>query len=289
VQLGIGASLGGKRLFPPDNPWNEDISKKPVDPKSEVYIRSIGFDSPLHPDFGKAACDGPAGIPYVVVPGRQQRVPVTFEEAEESDRGPYPIPPDAPVEGGRHSEGDRHVLVIDRDNWKLYELFAARPEGDGWKAGSGAIWNLKSNRLRTLGWTSADAAGLPIFPGLVRADEVFEQGAIRHALRFTCRRTQRAFVYPARHFASRATAENLPPMGMRARLKASFELSGFAPENRVILKALQRYGMLLADNGRDWFLTGVPDPRWRDAKLSELKRVRGRDFEVVETGPLVTK
>ena len=289
VQLGIGASLGGRRVFPPDNPWNEDVSQKPVDPNSAVLVEAIGRDAPLVPDFGRAERDSDVGIPYVVVPGRQRRVPVTFEYADESDKGPYPIPPDAPVEGGRNSRGDRHVLAIDRDNWKLYELFAAYPEGDGWKAGSGAVWNLNSNRLRTKGWTSADAAGLPVFPGLVRADEVFEQGAIRHALRFTCRRTRRAYVFPARHFASRATAANLPPMGMRVRLKAQVEASRFSPEARVIVRALQTYGMFLADNGQNWFLSGVPDPRWTNSKLAELKRIRGRDFEVVQMGALVTR
>jgi hypothetical protein len=289
VRLGVNASLGGKRVFPPDNPWNQDISQAPVDPNSARIIGRIGADKPLHPDFGTVWQGVPNGIPYVVVPGTQPRVPVRFRYAEESDPGPYPIPPDAPIEGGPHSKGDRHVLVIDRDHWKLYELFAAYPEGRGWRADSGAVFDLSSNRLRPAGWTSADAAGLPIFPGLVRYDEVFEQKEIRHALRFTVQRTRRAYVFPARHFASRWTDPDLPPMGMRVRLRADFDLSGFAPECQVILRALQRYGMFVADNGGDWFLSGAPDPRWNDDHLHQLHRVRGRDFEVLRMGPVTTR
>jgi hypothetical protein len=289
VQLGVGASLGGKRLFPADNPWNKDISQKPVDPNSDLLIASIGSAKPVHADFGSAPRNGNIGIPYVVVPGTQRKVRVQFEYDDESDRGPYPLPTDAPIEGGPNSDGDRHVLVIDRDNWKLYELFAARREEKGWQAVSGAVFNLDSNRLRTIGWTSADAAGLPIFPGLVRADEVFEQKTIAHALRFTCKRSRRAFVFPARHFASKLTDDNLPPMGMRVRLKAGFNVGGFSPEVRVILTALQKHGMFLADNGSDWYLSGVPDPRWRDERLKELRQVRGRDFEVVQMEQIITR
>jgi len=288
---GHNASLGGKRVFPPDNPWNKDISRDPVAPNSDALIASIGLDKSLHPDFGTVWSGAPNGIPYVVVPGTQPKVPVIFEYAGESDPGPYPIPPDAPIEGGPDAKGDRHVLVIDRDNWKLYELFAAYPEEGGkrWRAGSGAIFDLNSNKMRPAGWTSADAAGLPIFPGLVRYDEVMEQKAIRHALRFTCTRTRRAYVYPARHFASRHTDLNLPPMGMRVRLKASFDISGFPPAAQVILTALKRYGMMVADNGGDWFLSGAPDPRWNDDDLQTLKRVKGRDFEVVKMDELATR
>jgi hypothetical protein len=289
VQLGIGASLGGKRVFPADNPWNEDISGKPVDPNSDRLIRSIGVGTNLHPDFGKAPRDGTIGIPYVVVAGTQRKVPVRFEYAEESDKGPYPIPPNAPVEGGRDSKSDRHVLVIDRDNWKLYELFDARPEGESWFAVSGATFNLNSNRMRTAGWTSADAAGLPIFPGLVRADEVFEQKAITHALRFTCKRSRRAYVYPARHFASKRADPDLPPMGMRVRLKADVNISRFSPEVQVILKALKKHGMFLADNGKDWFISGAPDPRWNDSRLAELTQIKGRHLEVVQMDKIVTE
>jgi hypothetical protein len=209
---------------------------------------------------------------------------VSFDYADESDSGPYPIPAGAPIEGGASSRGDRHVLVIDRDHWKLFELFAAYPIPltHDWTAGSGAVFDLSSNTLRPDGWTSADAAGLPIFPGLVRYDEVVEQGEIRHALRFTVQNTRRAYVYPARHFASSDTSANLPPMGMRVRLKASFDISGFPPSARVILQALKTYGMLVADNGGDWFISGAPDARWNDAELNTLKQVAGSNFEVVE-------
>lgn len=281
--LGPGASLQGRRVFPADNPWNQDVSRMPVDPRSDTILRGIGLDKNLHPDFGTVYDGAPNGIPYVVVPGHQPRVPVRFQYADESDPGPYPIPPDAPIEGGPQARGDRHVLVIDRDRWRLYELFAAYPDpaGRGWRAGSGAIFDLNSNRLRPAGWTSADAAGLPVFPGLVRYDEVVEQRRIPHALRFTCQRTRRAYVPPARHQASRLNDPALPPMGMRVRLKASYDISGFPATARVILEALQRYGMLLADNGSDWYLSGAPDPRWNDDELAALKRVHGRDFEVV--------
>ncbi len=288
ARYGIGASLGGWRPFPADNPWNQDISGLPVDPRSDVLVASIGLDGSLHPDFGTVWQGVPNGIPYVVVRGKQPRVPVRFEYADESDPGPYPIPPNAPIEGGPQGKGDRHILAVDRDDKRLYELFSAYPDGKGWRAGSGAIFNLASNRLRPAGWTSADAAGLPIFPGLVRYDEVMEQKAIRHALRFTCRRTRRAYVSPARHFASRSADPNLPPMGMRVRLRKDFDMRPFPPVARVILTALQKYGMLLADNGGDWYLSGAPDSRWDNEAIATLKRVKGRDFEVVRMGRLVT-
>ncbi|HVH12394.1 MAG TPA: hypothetical protein VM759_05050, partial [Longimicrobium sp.] len=233
----------------------------------------------------------PNGIPYVVVSGGQRRVPVTFGYADESDPGPYPVPADAPVEGGSNGTGDRHVIVIDRDNWKLYELFDAHPVDGGasWRAGSGAVFDLASNALRPAGWTSADAAGLPIFPGLVRYDEVMEQKEIRHALRFTCPVTRRAYVHPARHFASSRTDANLPPMGMRVRLRADFDLRGYPAGVQVILQAMKTYGMLLADNGSGWYVSGAPDPRWNDEELATLHTVRGRDFEVVRMGTIVTQ
>lgn len=289
VGLGAGASLGGRLPFPADNAWNRDISGDPVDPASAALIASCG-DRALHPDFGTVWNGAPNGIPYVVVAGTQGKVPVTFEYASESDPGPYPIPPDAPVEGGPGGTGDRHVLVIDRDAWKLYELFDARPVsgGQSWTAGSGAVFDLGSNALRPAGWTSADAAGLPIFPGLVRYDEVVEQKAIRHALRFTCPVTRRAYVHPARHWASSRTDANLPPMGMRVRLKAGFDVSGFPPSVQVILAAMKKHGMLLADNGSGWYVSGAPDPRWNDAELATLRRVRSTDFEVVRMGTVVT-
>ena len=282
-----GGSLNGRRPFPPDNPWNADVSREPVDPSSSTLIASCGLRN-LHPDFGTVWNGAPNGIPYVLVRGSQPRVPVSFEYADESDPGPYPIPPDAPVEGGPSGTGDRHVLVIDVDAWKLYELFDARPENGGarWRAGSGAVFDLGSNALRPAGWTSADAAGLPIFPGLVRYDEAVEQGRIDHALRFTCPRTRRAYVDPARHYASSDTSSALPPMGMRVRLRASFDTSGFSPEVRVILRAMMRHGMLLADNGSAWYVSGAPDPRWSDARLAELRRVHSSNFEVVRMGAI---
>ena len=283
-------SLGGKRLFPDDNPWNQDISREPVDPNSDNLIATIGKDRPLHPDFGTVYKGAPSGIPYVVVDGKQQKVPVHFEYRDESDPGPYPIPADAPIEGGPDGKGDRHILVLDRDNWKLYELWNAHPDGQGgWKAGSGAIFDLNSNKLRPAGWTSADAAGLPILPGLVRYDEVVEQKAIRHALRFTVVKSRHAYVSPATHFASPIWNESLPPMGMRVRLKADYDLSGFPPEVKVILQALKTYGMFVADNGSNWFISGAPDPRWNDSALRAIKKVKGRDLEVVKMGTTVTK
>jgi hypothetical protein len=283
------ADLAGLSLFPPDNPWNQDISQAPVDANSAALIASIGLDRGLHPDFGTIWNGAPIGIPYVVVDASQPKVPVSFRYADESDPGPYPIPPEAPIEGGPDADGDRHVLIIDRDIQLLYELYAAYPEngGSSWQAGSGAIFDLQSNDLRPERWTSADAAGLPILPGLVRYDEVVEQGAIAHALRFTCRRTRRAFVPPARHFASRLRDPGLPPMGMRVRLRADFPVDPFPAAVQVILTALKSYGMFVADNGSDWFISGAPDPRWNDDELSSLRGVMGRDFEVVHMDGLV--
>jgi hypothetical protein len=286
-----GASLQGRQVFPADNPWNRDISHDPVDPNSEALLKSIGLGKGLHPDFGTTYNGAPNGIPYVLVSGTQPRVPVKFDYADESDPGPYPIPPDAPIEGGPKADGDRHVLVLDRDNWKLYELWDSHPinGGKSWKAGSGAIFDLNSNKLRPAGWTSADAAGLPVFPGLVRYDEVMERKVIAHALRFTCVHTRRAYLPPATHFASNKDDPALPPMGMRVRLKADFDISGFPPEAQVILTALKKYGLILADNGSDWYLSGAPDPRWNDDNLNTLKRVKGSDFEVVKMTGLVTR
>lgn len=286
---GANAGLAGRRVFPADSPWNQEVGKLPVDPNSQALIASIGADTELHPDFGAAWQGKPFGIPYVLVSGKQPRVPVKFEYADESDPGPYPIPPDAPIEGGAEADGDRHVLVIDRDAWVLYEMWSAHPDGKGWKAGSGAIFDLKTNKQRPAGWTSADAAGLPVFAGLARYDEVVEQKAIPHALRFTCRRTRRAYVAPARHWASRDDDPNLPPMGMRVRLRADFDLAGFPPSAKVVLAALQKYGMILADNGSDWYVSGAPDARWKDDDLGALKRVKGSDFEVVKMAEIVTR
>ena len=287
--LGTNASLHGKRLFPADNEWNRDISQDPLDPNSETLISSIGLHKPLHADFGTVWNGAPNGIPYVVVSGNQPKVPVRFEYADESDKGPYPIPANPPIEGGEAGRGDRHILILDRDNWKLYELFSAYKEGNNWRADSGAIFDLKSNALRPAGWTSADAAGLPILPGLVRYDEVVERKAIHHALRFTIVHSRRAYLSPARHFASKNKSPNLPPMGMRVRLKADYNISGFPAEVRVILKALKTYGMFVADNGSDWYVNGAPDPRWNDDALNTLKRVTGSAFEVVKMGEIITR
>lgn len=288
--LGVGASLDGRRPFPADNPWNTDVSAAPVDPASDVLIEACGLRN-LHPDFGTVWNGAPNGIPYIVVEGTQRRVPVTFYYAGESDPGPYPIPPDAPIEGGPGSNGDRHVIVIDRDAWMLYELFDARPVDGGarWTAGSGAIFDLTSNALRPDGWTSADAAGLPIFPGLVRYDEAVELGEIRHALRFTCPLTRRAYVPPARHFASSRSDPELPPMGMRVRLRADFDIAPFPPVVQVILRALKTYGMFLADNGSGWYISGAPDPRWNDVELAALKSVHSSNFEVIRMEGIVTR
>ena len=280
-----------RRFFPADNPWNKDISAEPVDASSDVLIATCGANAQLHPDFGTTWLGSPIGIPYIVVSGNQAKVPVSFYYADESDPGPYPIPADAPIEGGASSDGDRHVLVLDSDNWKLYELFDAHPLNGGaqWTAGSGAVFDLSSNALRPAGWTSADAAGLPILPGLVRYDEVIEQKEIKHALRFTCPTTRRAYVSPARHFASSRTDPSQPPMGMRVRLKSSVNISGFPPNVQVILNALKTYGMFLADNGSSFYLSGAHDMRWSDDELGAMKQLHGRDFEVVKMGPLVTQ
>ncbi|PYS23877.1 MAG: hypothetical protein DMF72_07885 [Acidobacteria bacterium] len=289
--LGSGASLHGTKVFPPDNPWNQEISNAPVDPNSARLIASIGVDAGLHPDFGTVYRGAPNGIPYIVVSGSQPRVPINFTAyGSESDPGPYPVPRNAPIEGGPNSDGDRHVLVIDRDNWKLYEMFGAYPQNNGsWNAKSGAAFDLKSNATRPDGWTSTDAAGLPIFPGLVRYDEVFEQREIRHALRFTIQHSRRGYIFPARHHAGESDNPNLPPMGMRVRLKASFDISTFSQSNQVILRALKKYGMFVADNGSNWFLSGAPDPRWSDDDLGMLKTIKGSNFEVVKMGTVVTK
>ena len=273
-------------VFPKSNPWNRRVDRLPMAANSAEIIRSIGTERGLHPDFGSGLWEGaPIGIPITVVGRRTPRSRVLFEYADESDRGPYPIPRGVPIEGGYRSDGDRHALMVDRDACKLYELYALYPQGRGWRAGSGAIWNLRSNRLRPAGWTSADAAGLPILPGLARYDEV-RRGVIDHALRFTVRRTRRAYVYPARHFASSSDDPSLPPMGLRVRLKAGFDLTGYPRQARVVLTALKRYGMLVADNGSDWYITGSPNPAWRNDDLRTLGRVKGSEFEVVDTSTL---
>jgi hypothetical protein len=276
------------RLFPADNPWNQRVDQAPVRQNSAEMVRAIGVDETVHADFGSGRYQGrPIGIPYTTVSKRQHRVRVKFDYSDESDRGPYPIPRNAPVEGGRSSDGDRHVIVVDRDRCKLYELFAAYPQrgGRSWKAGSGAIWSLKSNKLRPEGWTSADAAGLPILPGLARYEEV-RRGRIDHALRFTVSRSRQAFLYPARHFASDLTDPDLPAMGQRLRLKASFDASAYPRQSRIVLQALKEYGMIVADNGSDWYLSGAPSSGWDNDDLHSLGGVKGSDFEVVDESAL---
>jgi hypothetical protein len=269
--------LAGCPVFPSSNPWNRRVDRLPAASGSATLIASIGRDRPVHADFGSGLWQGrPIGIPYDVVRRTTRRVRVGFDYADESDRGPYPIPRNVHVEGG----SDSHAILVDRDACRLYELYALRRSGAGWRAGSGAIWSLRSNRLRPAGWTSADAAGLPILPGLARF------GAIEHALRFTAERTRRAYIYPARHFASDSTDPALPPMGLRVRLKASFDTTGFPPQSRLVLTALKRYGMILADNGAPWFVSGAPDAHWSNDDLHSLGRVHGSDFEVVDTSSL---
>jgi hypothetical protein len=289
--LGPNADLGGRLLLPAADEWNRDISQDPVDPRSAAIIASIGADKPLHEDFGLVWQGAPGGIPYYVVSGTQAKVPVTFEYADESDPGPYPIPRDAWIEGGPQSDGDRHVLVLDRDHGRLYELFHAFPVSGGasWKASSGAIFDLRNPKPRPAGWTSADAAGLPVLPGLARYDEISGAKELRHALRFTVKKSRHAYVPPATHFASPHADDNLPPMGMRVRLKAGFDTSKFTGAARVLLEGLKKYGMILADNGGDWFISGAPDDRWVHDELTPLRRVKGGDFEVVQMGPMTTR
>ena len=279
---------GGCQIFPANNVWNTRVDCLAVAARSADYINSIGPSDNLHPDFGSGTWEGgPIGIPVTTVGSSQTMAHVSFDYDDESDPGPYPIPAGVAIEGGANGDGDRHILLHDHGSCKLYELFDAWPNGNGsWSAGSGAIYDLRSNALRPKGWTSADAAGLPILPGLVRYDEV-ASGDIKHTLRFTVNKTQRAFVWPARHFASSRTSQSIPPMGQRFRLKADFDISRFSPPVQVILTALKRYGMILADNGSDWFISGVPDERWNNDMLNELKGIRGGNFEAVDVSSIM--
>jgi uncharacterized protein (TIGR03437 family) len=281
-------TLGGCAMFPANNIWNTPIDTLPVSSFSAAYINSIGPSTGLHPDFGSGTWDGePIGIPYALVPGSQPKVAVTFDYADQSDPGPYPIPANPPIEGGADSTGDRHILLADSTNCILYELYAAYPQPDGtWQAGSGAIFDLKGNQLRPQGWTSADAAGLPILPGLVRYDEILA-GKIAHAIRFTVQTTQKAYLWPARHYASSNTSTSVPPMGARFRLKSSFDVSGFPPEVQIILNAMRKYGVIVADNGSNWYVSGVPDDRWNNDNLATLHNVQGSDFEAVDESGLM--
>jgi hypothetical protein len=274
---GAGAGPGSCTVFPGDNAWNKDISGEPVDPLSDTYIASMGATTHLHPDFGSIY-----GIPYQYVNNAVSKSPVIFDYADESDPGPYPIPANPVIEDG----GDAHLLMIHTDECVLYEIYAASNQADGWHGGSGAIWDLKKNSTRPVCWTSADAAGLPIFPGLARYEEA-AKGAINHALRFTASKTQSAFVDPASHFAGSAGA-SLPPMGLRVRLKKTYDFSAATPQSKIVLTALQKYGMILADNGSNWFVSGAPDMGWDDDDLGYIKGIPGSAFEAVKTGPLTT-
>lgn len=276
--------LEGCSLFPNDNIWNVRIDDLPVHPSSGEFVASIGLDQHAHPDFGSGSWEGsPIGIPVTVVEPDQPKVPIQFVYDEESDQEPYPIPAEPLIEGGN----DRHVILLEKETCILYELFDVAQGPDGtWRAGSGAIFDLYSQALRPQGWTSADAAGLPILPGLVRYDEVMS-GEIRHALRFTAPVTQRAYVWPARHYASEVEDPAYPPMGQRFRLRADYDTSGFAFEARVVADALKRYGMMLADNGSAWFISGVPDERWNNEHLRDLKQITGADFEAVDVSSLM--
>ncbi len=282
-----GPRVGDCSVLPGTNPWNTDVSGFPLHPRSASTIekiQSVGGDF-LHPDFGS---NTEYGIPYVVVPEDQALVPITYTAyGDESDPGPFPIPLDAPVEGGGASRGDRHVLVVREGSCELFELFVARRSGGGWSADSGARWNLVTGDLRPIGWTSADAAGLPILPGLVRYDEV-ASGVVRHAIRVTFSQTQRGFVLPATHFASSRTDPDLPPMGLRLRMRADVDISGLTGQARVIAEAMKTYGLIVADNGSNWYFQGGSDPRWDDDDLGQLKQIPGTAFEVVDTGPVRT-
>jgi hypothetical protein len=284
--VSAGSKVGGCQVFPSNNPWNQNVSKLPVRSDSATLVRRIsatGGRTMLHPDFGGG---GAYGIPFKVVPATQPRVPIHYTAyGDESDPGPFPIPSDAPVEGGSASTGDRHVLVVQQSTCHLFELYNAHWRGNGWDADSGANWNLASNKLRPLGWTSADAAGLPILAGLARYGEV-HSGVINHALRFTVAATQSGYILPATHSASSSTDKTLPTMGLRLRLNANYDLSRFHGQALVILRALKTYGMIVADNGSSWFITGAADPRWNDDDLSQLKSVPGSAFQAVNTGPI---
>ena len=291
VPAGAGASsLPGAPacpMMPADSYWHARVDALPVDPNSDTYVTNAGSGSSLHPDFGAGLYAGaPIGIPFTTVSGTQPRVPINFDYADESDAGPYPVPPNAPIEGGAGSTGDRHILVVDRDACRDYELYSAYPNGSGWNAGSGAIFDLNSNAMRPRTWTSADAAGLPILPGLVRYDEV-ASGEVDHAIRITLRRTDRRYVWPARHQAGSADA-TAAPMGAWLRLKSTVDVSRFGPQSRVVLRALQLHGGIVADNGSSWYISGAPDSRWDNNDLHGLGALRGSDFEFVDSSSLVT-
>ena len=281
-------SLSGCQVLPADNIWNTPIDTLPVAENSMAFIDIIGRNTGLHPDFGSGTWDGaPIGIPITIVDSNQAMVSVAFDYNDESDPGPYPIPPNAAIEGGPGGDGDRHILMLEKDTCRLYELFNAWPEQNGsWTAGSGAIYDLNSNILRPEGWTSADAAGLPIIPGLIRHEEV-AAGTINHALRFTAVQTRNTHVWPARHHASNLSGTQYPPMGQHFRLKADVDISGFSSEIQIILRAMKKYGLILADNGSNWYLSGEPNEGWNNDLLRELKQLSGNDFEAVDISSLM--
>jgi hypothetical protein len=277
------ADLSGIKIFPADNYWHWDISKFPVHPNSANLVASAGTGTPLHPDFGSVLDGAPFGIPYILVDKNQPKIPIHFTlYDDESDAGPYPIPLNAPIEGGNPNKGDRHVLAVDKDANMLYELYVAQPQAAAWNAGCGAKFDLTSNALREDGWTSADAAGLPILPGLVRYDEI-ARGVIDHAIRMTVETSRKSYIWPARHQAGSTTSLNDPPMGQRYRLKAGFDISGYPRAAQIVLTALKKYGMILADNGSDWYISGAPDDRMPDEEINALKKVKGSDFEAVQS------
>jgi len=290
MSLGRGASLNGFIPFPADNAWNQNIANASVDPNSDAIINFIGGSTPLHPDFGAGLYAGSTiGIPYVVVSGNPF-VNIHFTAyGSESDPGPMPIPHNAPIEGYPHpGNGDRHVLVLDRDNCWLYELYHSYPQKNGsWKADSAAVWDLLNDEQRPYTWTSADAAGLPVFPGLARYDEV-ASGQIQHALRFTLQYSRQAFTPPASHWAPNSSDSLAAPMGMRLRLKASYDISSFPPQAQVVLAALKQFGMIMADNGSSMYVSGDPDNRWSNDDLGTLKQVPASAFEVILMDPIYT-
>jgi hypothetical protein len=274
--------IGGCPVLPADNIWNTPVDTLPVLANSATMVNTIGASRGFHADFGAGMWDGgPIGIPFITVPGTQTKYPASFLYDDESDPGPYAVPLNAPIEGGANATGDRHAIAIDTTNCILYELYRAFPGANAWTADSGAIFDLRSNALRPLTWTSADAAGLPIAPGLVTVDEVLS-GEIRHAIRFTVPQTRREFVWPARHYASPLTGTQYPRMGERFRLKASFDIAPFPADVQVILRAMKKYGIILADNGSAWYISGKPDPRWNDDNLHTLSQLLGSNFEAVD-------
>ncbi len=287
---GGAPSVEGCSIFPADNPWNQDVSGFEVHPSSDAFIDSIGRDTGMHADFGTVYEGAPIGIPFTVATATTPKVPVVFVASpEESDPGPYPIPPDAPIEGGGVEDGDRHVIVVDTDSCMLYELFHSFPldGGASWEADSGAVFDLASNQTRPAGWTSADAAGLPIFPGLVKYSEVVEGGSLDHAVRITVSQSQAGYIAPATHFASSDNDPNLPPMGLRLRMKASYDCSAYSTEVQTLCAGFKRYGLIVADNGSDWYVSGAPDSRWNDEALADIANIVGDAFEVVFTGDVV--